>query len=48
MEDSYTKGLELLKFVDGEGGTGVIESLSDIVPDVARHIVEFAFGKVYA
>lgn len=47
MKDRYERGLELLGQVDGEGGERVIESLSDIAPDVGRYIVEFAFGDIY-
>ena len=48
MEDREKRGLELLGQVDGEGGERVIESFSDIAPDVGRYIVEFAFGDIYA
>lgn len=48
MKDRYKRGLELLGQVDGDGGARVIESLSDIAPDVGRYIVEFAFGDIYA
>ncbi len=48
MEDRQKRGLELLGQVDGEGGERVIESFSDIAPDVGRYIVEFAFGDIYA
>lgn len=48
MEDRQKRGLELLGQVDGEGGERVIESISDIAPDVGRYIVEFAFGDIYA
>lgn len=47
MEDRYERGLELLKAIDGENGISVIDSLRGIAPDVARYIVEFAFGDVY-
>jgi len=48
VKDRYKRGLELLGRVDGEGGEHVIESLSEIAPDVGRYIVEFAFGDIYA
>lgn len=48
MEDRFTQGSALLEQVDGEGGGKVVESLSDIAPDVGRYIVEFAFGDIYA
>ena len=46
MEDRQKRGLELLGQVDGEGGERVIESFSDIAPDVGRYKVEFAFGGI--
>jgi 4-carboxymuconolactone decarboxylase len=33
--------------VDGEGGARVIDSLEDVAPDLARYVVEFAFGEIY-
>lgn len=44
MSDNYFKtGLENLKKIDGTAGSNVIENLSDIAPDLARYIIEFAF-----
>lgn len=40
-------GLAALHEVDGAVGTRVIDSLSDIAPDLGRFIVEFAFGEIY-
>ena len=46
MSDNYFKtGLENLKKIDGTAGSNVIENLSDIAPDLARYIIEFAFGR---
>lgn len=48
MSDNYFKtGLENLKKIDGTVGSNVIENLSDIAPDLARYIIEFAFGQIY-
>ena len=47
-EDRYKRGLDKLVEVDGEAGEKVIESLKDICPDMARYLVEFPFGDVYA
>lgn len=48
MSDNYFKtGLENLKKIDGTAGSNVIENLSDIAPDLARYIIEFAFGQIY-
>jgi 4-carboxymuconolactone decarboxylase len=45
--DRYERGWEKLKEVDGEAGERVMESLQDIAPDLARYVIEFAFGDVY-
>lgn len=42
------KGLEQLRQIDGAGGEDVINSLSDIAPDVGKYIAEFAFGDIYS
>jgi 4-carboxymuconolactone decarboxylase len=44
----YQRGWEKLKEVDGEAGERVMESLKDIAPDLARYVIEFAFGDVYS
>ena len=46
--DRFERGLAKLKEVDGEAGERVMESLKDIAPDLARYIIEFAFGDVYS
>jgi 4-carboxymuconolactone decarboxylase len=46
--DRYKRGWEKLKEVDGEAGERVMESLRDIAPDLARYVIEFAFGDVYS
>ena len=46
--DRYQRGWEKLKEVDGEAGERVMESLKDIAPDLARYVIEFAFGDVYS
>jgi 4-carboxymuconolactone decarboxylase len=43
----YDRGWQKLAEVDGEAGAQVIESLKDIAPDLARYIIEFAFGDIY-
>ncbi|WP_211370171.1 carboxymuconolactone decarboxylase family protein [Nonomuraea turkmeniaca] len=49
MEDErYARGLSILDAVDGESGHRVVDSLRDIAPDLARHIVSHAFGDIYA
>lgn len=43
----YERGWEKLKEIDGEAGEKVFESLQDISPDLAKFIVEYAFGDIY-
>ncbi|WP_316896762.1 carboxymuconolactone decarboxylase family protein [Pseudodesulfovibrio indicus] len=45
--ERFERGMEMLRQVDGELGDRVVESLSDVAPDLARLMVEFAFGDVY-
>lgn len=47
MKSRYELGVNKLKEVDGTGGTGVVESLKDIAPDLGKYIIEFAFGDIY-
>lgn len=48
MENNrYTRGINHLSDVDGEAGEKVIASLETIAPDLARYIIEFAFGDIY-
>ncbi|OKI35311.1 carboxymuconolactone decarboxylase [Saccharothrix sp. CB00851] len=44
--DRYARGLAVLRQVSGDRGAEVVESLSDIAPDLGRYIVEFAYGDV--
>lgn len=46
--DRYTRGERALAEIDGEAGQAVIDSLADIAPDLARYVIEFAFGDVYS
>ncbi|MFV0457601.1 MAG: carboxymuconolactone decarboxylase family protein [Actinomycetales bacterium] len=45
--DRYQHGWDVLSEVDGHAGHAVINSLADIAPDLARYLIEFAFGDVY-
>ena len=48
MENTrFIRGMEQLKMIDGKGGEHVIKFLEDIVPDLGKFIVEFAFGDIY-
>ncbi|MFD7163547.1 carboxymuconolactone decarboxylase family protein [Streptomyces violascens] len=46
--DRYERGLAKLTEVDGHAGDQVVASLRDIAPDLARYIIEFAFGDIYS
>ena len=48
FSDRYQQGWRMLKKIDGEAGEKVIESLQDIAPDLARYVIEFPFGDIYA
>jgi 4-carboxymuconolactone decarboxylase len=42
------RGKKRLREIHGRGGEAVVEALAAIAPDLARYIVEFAFGDVYS
>lgn len=44
----FANGKRVLDAVDGDAGTHVIESLADIAPELAHHIVAWGFGEIYA
>ena len=46
--DRYERGQRALAEIDGEAGQAVIDSLAGIAPDLARYVIEFAFGDVYS
>lgn len=46
--DRFRRGWTRLAEVDGEAGARVVEGLVDLAPDLARYVVEFGFGDVYA
>lgn len=49
METSerFEKGWEKLGEIDGEAGERVFRSLQDISPDLAKYMIEYAFGDIY-
>lgn len=47
MSSRYESGLARLGQLNGPAGTAVIQSLAEIAPDFARHLVEFIFSDVY-
>ena len=46
--DRFVRGWAKLAQVDGKAAEAVLESLSDIAPDLGRYIVEFGFGDIYS
>lgn len=44
----FRRGWKRLAEVDGEAGARVVQGLADLAPDLARYIIEFGFGDVYA
>lgn len=48
MSDRFDRGSELLDQIHAGGGAKLVDALSDIAPDLARYIIEFGFGDVYA
>jgi 4-carboxymuconolactone decarboxylase len=44
----YQRGFEVLSAVDGGAAPGVMNSLADIAPALAHHIVAFGFGDLYS
>jgi 4-carboxymuconolactone decarboxylase len=47
-ETRYQRGLRMLSRVDGTAGEQVVAKLAEFAPDLARLVVEFPFGDVYA
>lgn len=46
-EARYNYGAGILSEVDEQGGRQIVDSLSDIAPDLARHVVAFGFGDIF-
>lgn len=47
-QERYRNGLKVLNAIDGEAGQNVVNSLADVSPDLAHHIVAWGFGDIYA
>jgi 4-carboxymuconolactone decarboxylase len=47
-QERFRAGLDVLNAVDGQAGQNVIDSLADVSPDLAHHIVAWGFGDIYA
>jgi len=46
--ERFRRGWARLQEVDGKAGARVVAGLADLAPDLARYLIEFAFGDVYA
>jgi 4-carboxymuconolactone decarboxylase len=46
--ERYERGMKALQALDAPAAQAVMDSLKDIAPDMARFIIEFAYGDVYA
>jgi 4-carboxymuconolactone decarboxylase len=46
--ERYQRGWDRLAELDPEAGARLVESLKDTAPDLARYVVEFAFGDVFS
>ncbi|MDD1763927.1 MAG: carboxymuconolactone decarboxylase family protein [Methanobacteriaceae archaeon] len=47
-EDRYQKGMKHLKVMNPKSFQALEDSLIDIAPDLARYVVEFPYGDIYA
>lgn len=48
MEDRFERGWELLRRIHEEGGERAIAFFQGVAPDLARYIIEFAYGDIYS
>ncbi len=46
--ERFRRGWARLQEVDGEVGVRVVSGLEGLAPDLARYVIEFGFGDVYA
>jgi len=48
MTDFADIGRKKLREIDGEAGIAVEERLNAVCPDLARYLIEYSFGEIYA
>ena len=49
MTERRERGEELMRLVDGDKVTdNLLNAYNQLAPDFARHLVDFAFGEIYA
>lgn len=46
-DDRFQQGWEKLTSIHGDRGEAVLASLDGVAPDLAKYIIEFAFGDIY-
>lgn len=44
----YERGLSALDSLDRDAARGVLEGLKDLAPEMARFLIEFAYGDIYS
>jgi len=47
VNQRYKRGIEALRRVNEEGITNLIQSMDAVAPDLARYVIEFAYGDIY-
>lgn len=48
MGKRFDQGWQRLKEIHQQGGEAVIASYQDLIPDLSRYIIEFAYGDIYS
>jgi 4-carboxymuconolactone decarboxylase len=49
MSERAKRGEDLLRLVDGDKvADNLLKAYDEVAPDFARHLIEFAFGDIYA
>ena len=46
--ERYERGMKVFERLYGDVGAHTLETLEEVAPDLARFIVEFAFGDIFA
>lgn len=47
-DEQYEYGLNVLRQIDGDAGQRVVDSLTDISPELGHQVVAWSFGEIYA
>ncbi|WP_028805881.1 carboxymuconolactone decarboxylase family protein [Streptomyces sp. 142MFCol3.1] len=47
-QERFDNGMAVLSRIDGESGQKVIDSLTDIAPELGHQVVAWAFGEMYS